>query len=125
MNYEITIDYKSKIIRYKHSGIINASDIEQAWRELLNIKEFTQDKYNLLSDYRDGKIEIPVTSLPDIITFMQAIKEIVKGKKQSIIVSDPASTAASILFENGVYKKVGFLVKVFSTEEAAIKWLVR
>lgn len=125
MSYEISIDHKLKIIRYKHSGIIHAPDIELAWKEFLNIKEFTQDKYNLLSDYRDGKIDIPVTSLPDIITFMLAIEDIVKGKKQSIIVSDPYSTAASILFENEVYKKTGFLIKVFSTEEAATKWLLR
>jgi hypothetical protein len=125
MNYEIKIDHKLKIIRYRHSGIIHDVDIEQAWGEFLNIKEFTQDKYNLLSDYRNGKIEIPRSSLPDIIAFMQAIREIVNGKKQSIIVSDPYSTAASILFENAAYKNVGFIIKVFSTEEAAINWLVK
>ena len=58
-----------------------------------------------------------------IIDYMKAIEPIVKGKKQALIVDDPYSVAGSMLFENKVYREVGFIVKVFSTEEAALKWL--
>ena len=123
MNYSIHIDHKRKLINYKHSGIIKAEDIEEAWRDFLEMKEFTQLQYNLYSDYRNGVFQIPRNSLPDIIEFMRRIEPVVKGKKQALIVDEPNSVAASILFENRVNEEIGFIVAVFSTEESALKWL--
>lgn len=125
MNYSINIDHASKIIRYKHSGKLKADDIELAWREFLAMKEFTELKYNLLSDYRNAEFDIPVDFLPELIEFMRNIRPIVEGKKQSLIVSGPFTTAASMLFETEVNIEVGFLVKVFSTESKALEWLLK
>uniref|UniRef100_UPI0032175D8E hypothetical protein n=1 Tax=uncultured Draconibacterium sp. TaxID=1573823 RepID=UPI0032175D8E len=124
MNYTIEIDHELKIIRYKHSGIIEADEIHKAWKEFLKMEEFTILKYNLLSDYRGAKFNIKVDFLPALIEFMTSIQDIVKGKKQCIIVDDPYSTAASILFEQEVNAKVGFIVKVFTTKQAALNWLI-
>jgi hypothetical protein len=123
MKYSISIDHKLRIIRYKHTGIIQAAEIEEAWQEFLTMKEFTELKYNLLSDYRNSVFDIPIKFADVIIEFMNAIKHIVNGKKQALIVDDPYSTAISIIFEDMVYQKVGFIVQVFSTEEAALRWL--
>lgn len=124
MEYRIQIDHSLKIIRYKHSGLLKANDIDLVWREFLNMKEFTEMKYDLFSDYREASFDIPVDFLPELIEFMQNIKHIVKGKKQCLLVSSPNTTAASMLFETEVNKEVGFLVKVFSTEERAMEWLL-
>jgi hypothetical protein len=121
--YSIEIDHEWRIIRYKHSGIIHAEEIEEAWGEFLKIKDFTQDKYNLLSDYRNGKFQIPLSHLPEMIEFMRKIESVVRGRKQALIVDHPYSVAGSIIFMNKVYKEIGFKVKVFSTLPAAIKWL--
>ncbi|WP_291806182.1 STAS/SEC14 domain-containing protein [Lutibacter sp.] len=110
-------------MRYTHSGLINAQDIESAWSVFLSLNEFTQLKYNLLSDYRNGKFNIPIEEIPKIVEFMKAIQHIVEGKKQALIVDDSYSAAASMLFEESVYLEVGFKVKLFSTETAALKWL--
>jgi hypothetical protein len=83
-----------------------------------------QLKYNLLSDYKACKFEIKLSQLSGIIEFLRAIENIVKGKKQALIVDNPYSVATSILFKNKVYKEIGFNVKVFSTEPAALKWLI-
>lgn len=123
MNFSINIDHRLKIIKYNHSGLISAENIEEAWRELLKIKEFTQLHYNLFSDYRNGVFQIPRKSLPEIIEFMRKIEPVVKGKKQALIVDEPNSVAASILFKNKVNEEIGFIVKVFSTEESALQWL--
>lgn len=123
MRYSISIDHELKLIRYRHSGPIFAEDIEKAWFEFLAFEEFTVLKYNLLSDYRGGKFEIPVQHLHDIIVFMQKIENIVRGKKQALVVDDPNSVAAAMLFEKEVIAKVGFGVQIFSTEEAALIWL--
>ncbi len=123
MNYAINVDHELKIIRYKHSGVIAAEDIGQAWQEFLSLGEFTQLKYNLLSDYRNAKFDILFRKIKEIVNFMFNIKDVVKGKRQALIVDDPHATAGSMLFEVNVYKEVGFIVKVFTTEKAALQWL--
>lgn len=123
MKYSIRLEHELRIIRYTHSGIINAEDIGEAWKEFLAMEEFTQLKYNLLSDHRNGKIQIQPEFLPELMEFMRAIKNIVRGKKQALIVDDPYSVAASMLFEHKAQKEIGFKVKVFSTEESALRWL--
>lgn len=123
MKYSISIDHELRIIRYRHSGIIHAEDIEEAWGEFINMPDFTQNKYELLSDYRDGKFKIPLSHLSEMIKFMRKIEAHVKGRKQALIVDSPYSVAGSIIFKNKVYKEIGFDVKVFSTEAAALKWL--
>jgi len=122
-NFSIIIDHELKIIRYTHYRLICALDIEKAWSIFLNMKEFTELNYNLLSDYRGGKFQMSVNVLPEIIKFIRVIENIVKGKKQALIVDDPYSVAGSMLFESKVIEEIGFIVKVFSTEVAALKWL--
>ena len=89
----------------------------------MTIPEFTVLKYNLLSDYGNGKLKIPIEYLSVIIDFMQTIEEIVRGKKQALIVSEPYSVAISMLFAYKANAKAGFNVQVFTTEKAALEWL--
>jgi hypothetical protein len=123
VKYSISIDHKLKLIRYRHPGLIYAEDIEKAWFEFLALEEFTVSKYNLFSDYRGGKFEIALDFLPEIIVFMKKIENIVRGKKQALLVDEPYSVVASMIFESEVNAKVGFIVQVFSTEDAALNWL--
>lgn len=125
MNYNITIDHQSRLIRYKHSGTLEQQEIGYVWtNEFLKMREFTQLQYNLFSDYSDAKFNIPTSFLPELIAFMKEIEPIVRGKKQGIVVDDPYSTAASLIFEHEVNKAVGFQVKVFNTHKAALNWLL-
>nr|WP_321409556.1 hypothetical protein [uncultured Carboxylicivirga sp.] len=124
MSFSINIDHQHRVIRYKHSGIIQSEDIEEAWAQFLVMQEFTQLGYDLLSDYRHGKFNIVPRQLAHIIEYLKAVEHIIKGKKQALIVDDPYSVAASIIFVNEVYEKLGFKVKVFSTEKAAFNWLL-
>jgi len=122
-NYTIDIDHDQKIVRYKHNGNLVPDDIGEVWDKLLKMEEFTEAKYNLLSDYTKAKFDIPITFIPELIEFMENIKDVVNGKKQAIVILDPYSVAITLMFENEVYKKVGFDVIVFSTEKEAVKWL--
>lgn len=126
MNYTIKVDHDLKIIRYSHSGLIERKEeIGKAWEELLSLKEFTDLNYNLLSDYRNSALNLPIEDIDLICDFLYSIKHILKGKKQSLILEDPKSTAMSLLFESEIYNKIDFKVKVFSTKEGAISWLVK
>jgi hypothetical protein len=123
MSYVIEIDKKLKTINYTHSGSISTEDIGLAWQELLELKEFTELKYNLLTDYRNAEPNIPTKTIKHICKFLLRLELILKGKKQAIIVNEPLGTAMSMIFGNEANKKLGFIVEVFSTNEAAIKWL--
>lgn len=125
MKYSYKIDHDLKLVRYRHSGLIYAKDIEEAWSEFLTLKEFTALKYNLFSDYRNGKFQIPLEQIAEIIKFMRNIENFVRGKKQALLVDEPYSVAASMLFEEEVTREVGFNVQVFTTEQAALKWLTK
>ncbi len=125
MSYSIKVDHQNKLIRYRHSGQIKIEDIGKAWDEFLKLKEFTEQGYNLLSDYRDGVFDMKIETVYEIVQILVPLKPILSGKKQSMILGDPYSTAGSMLFENEVYEKVGFLVKVFSTKKAAMDWVMR
>jgi len=100
-------------------------EIGQVWEELLRLKEFTELKYNLLSDYRNATINLRFDDIGLIIDFLYSIKHILNGKKQSLVLNDPKSTAMSLLFETEIYKKMDFNVKVFSTIGGALTWLAQ
>ncbi|MDD2387464.1 MAG: STAS/SEC14 domain-containing protein [Bacteroidales bacterium] len=124
MKYKISVDYDLHIVRYKHDGLITADDIGQAWQELLLIPEFSHNKYNLLSDYRNSKFDMSIEEMGGIIQYLRNLDNVLRGKKQSLLVENPNSTALSLLFENTVNAQMGFLVKVFTSEQAAINWLL-
>jgi len=126
MNYSIKVNHELKIIRYSHSGLIDKKEeIGQVWEELLRLKEFTELKYNLLSDYRNATINLRFDDIGLIIDFLYSIKHILNGKKQSLVLNDPKSTAMSLLFKTEIYKKMDFNVKVFSTIGGALTWLAQ
>jgi hypothetical protein len=123
MGYTIKLDHENKLVRYKHTGNILGEEIEQAWMEFLSMKEFTEMNYNLMSDYRDSTFDMHHNEVSMIIEFMKKIEHIVRGKKQSLIVDNPYSTATSEIFAERVYEATGFKVELFSTPEAALEWL--
>ena len=123
MNFTIKTDHKNKLIRYCHTGLIKREEIGKAWDELLKLKEFTEKKYNLLSDYRKSKFIGGIEDVDIIIDILFSIKEILKSKKQALILDEPVSTALSMVFEERVYEETRFKVKVFSTIDEALIWL--
>jgi hypothetical protein len=123
MAHLITVDHKEKIIRYTDSGIITVDVIGKAWEDLLTLNEFTHLKYNLFTDYRGGKSKIAVQEVDFICDQLAILKDMLKDKKQALIVDEPMGVAISMIFEGEIIKRIGFNVKVFSTEAAALKWL--
>ena len=123
-SYSIFIDHELKIIRYVHSGTIkDKSEIGEVWEKLLDLKEFSELGYYLFSDYRKAVIKLPESDIEFIYEYFVKIKNILEFKKQSIVIEEPTSTALSVLFMNQIQETTNFRIKIFSTEEAAIKWL--
>ena len=124
MNFSIELDHEQQIVRYRHWGDVHAEEIEAAWAEFMKLPEFTREGYNLLSDYSEGKFNIPMSHMPVIIEFLRDKAAVVKGKKQALVVSDSYAVAGSFLLQNKVVKAIGFRIGVYSTPEAALDWLM-
>lgn len=123
-DFTITVDHFLKIIRYKHTGVVKKDSLFAAWRELLKLKEFTELKYNLLTDYRQSKIEIQTSDFGSMLESMKPMISFLNGKKQSLIIDDPVSMATTMLFMKKAISQVGMKIDIFSTEEAATTWLL-
>jgi hypothetical protein len=119
------VDHTLKFIRNTYSGIITKEDLNNVWHHLLSLKEFTELKYNLLSDYRDSRFEIALEEGSGMLQFLMSIKDILNGKKEAAILKDPKDTALSMSLAMKTYAKVGYIVELFSTEEAALNWLAK
>ena len=117
------IDHPRKFIRNTYSGIITREDLGNVWSHLLNLKEFTELKYNLLSDYQKSQFNIHNSEEGTMLEFLISIKPILNGKKEAAIVSNPKDTALSLLLQMETFGKVGYIVQIFSTEDAALQWL--
>ncbi|MCL3781936.1 hypothetical protein EMN47_16240 [Prolixibacteraceae bacterium JC049] len=125
MSYTLELNHHKKFIAYKHCGNITRDDIGEAWEEMLKMPEFTQEKYNLFSDYSEGVFIGTPKDVKLVSDILFELKDMLKGKKQALILSEPMSTALSILFEGEINERIGFIVKVFSTKEAAQEWLTK
>jgi len=100
------------------NGVLTLEMMQEAYDKIMDTPVCAD-----FSDYRNGKFQIPIAQIPDIINYLLKIEMILRGKKQALIVDEPYSVAASMIFEDEVNKKVGFNVQVFTTERAALKWL--
>jgi hypothetical protein len=125
MSFKISLDHERKLVYYQHDGQIKLESVGEVWRQLLSLREFTELSYDLISDYRKGSF---VFSAEDenfkvVDNFFFSIKDILKGKKEAVILDDPYSTAISLLFENKYEHSLGFTIEIFATQKAALDWI--
>ncbi|MFO7862483.1 MAG: hypothetical protein R6U85_00645 [Salinivirgaceae bacterium] len=122
-NYSITIDHKNRLINHKHYGLIERKQLGQAWMEIIKMTEFLKHEYGLLSDYREGSFNFSIDNIDPIWDFLNANANLLKGKIEAVLVDNPKDTVIPVLFQNSIYERIGFAVKIFSTQEAAKEWL--
>jgi hypothetical protein len=124
MSYSIEIENDIKCIVYKHSGMIQKEEMAKVWENLLIMKEFTEFKYNLLADMRGGFFNFASDELNDINDFLKSVKNILIDKKMAVIVDNPSNSVISMLYEYKNSEEIGLSTKTFSTETAALQWLL-
>lgn len=124
-NYTLEIDTSNKLIRYTHAGDLNPESIGLAWQELLVMPEFVTGGYDLMTDYRQAVYTGESEDMELIADHLSQYSSILKGKMQAIIFEDSYSTALTILFNNEVHQKTGFIVAVFTSSSEGLAWLKR
>jgi hypothetical protein len=123
MSYTINIDHENRVVRYKYPGLLEKKDLGKAWIEILKIDEFLNQGYGLLSDYREAKFNFVYEDTEEIWDFLIVNKNTLKNKCEAILTDNPENLVMTLLFEEEVSQKIGFHIKSFSTETAALEWL--
>ncbi|MBS4061444.1 MAG: hypothetical protein KG029_13680 [Bacteroidetes bacterium] len=124
MNYSLEINHEKKYIHYRHSGTIVRQEIRQVWEQLILMPEFCRENYNLISDYQDARFAFSIKDKPIVDAFLEFLKDILKDKRNAVIVDGPNETLFSLMFENTANKKLNFNIKTFTTLESAINFLL-
>lgn len=124
MSFEIHKNEINRFFEYRHTGLIQRDDVGDAWREMLNEKDFTVNGFDILTDYSGGEFAFSIEHTEVIDEFLYSIRHILKGKRQAVVADNPFSTALSMLYASKLYDEIGFSIEVFSTREAAVRWLI-
>lgn len=124
-NFTLQIDASNKLIRYTHVGDLDPESIGLAWNELLIMPEFVTGGYDLLTDYSQAIYTGESEDMEMIAEHLIQFSSILRGKMQAIIFEDSYSTALTILFNNEVHQKTGFIVAVFTNLSEGLAWLER
>ncbi len=125
MNYEIKINSQYKYIHYTHKGVISRGEIGKVWSIIFGMDEFINGGYDILSDYRGGSFDFGVTQLDRVREFLSSHSKLLNGRKNAVIVDNPKETAISFLFEESMYSEINFRVRVFSTFDGAVSFLIK
>lgn len=118
------INTELKLVIHKYKGDVTTHHLKNAWHTFMHLKSFTSEGYNLISDYSEGKFRIRLSELNVARAFLKRHRYMLQGKKEAVITKDPYTTAISSLFEQYAHEDAGMIVKVFSTKDAAFKWIM-
>jgi len=124
MSYTIEIEKEIEIIKYRVFGSIEKSDIGFGWEAVINTKEFSELEYYVLADYSKAEFNFSIADTGVLDEIIDASKQTLIGKKTAVVVNIPRSTAITMLVKEKFDANLGHSVKIFSTEDGAMKWLL-
>lgn len=117
------VSVSESVIYRKFSGPVTLDEMYDSWMHILNMEEFTSMDFDLITDYTEAEILTHPRELNVVEEFYRKHLSLMKGSRHGVVTGKPKATALSQLFaENGdVTKEIGY--KIFTTLDAAVKWL--
>lgn len=111
------------IIESKYEGRITLQDIISYISELKDIGKYPK-KILILSDATAGRLELGPDDEKVFATMIRQYAPHYELIKDAVIISDPKSTAYSLLFRSAAASIPNYQMELFNTREAAIRWLL-
>ena len=122
-SYTIEIHRDEKFVCRRFFGDLVFDEILESWMEILNVPEFNNDNYDLISDYTEATVQVSVNSLNKVGDFYESIGQKYRGRKHAVVVAKPRQTAFSKLFKQKYDSESGILFDIFEEMEAAVNWI--
>ncbi len=119
----ITHSYNEKfdVLEAKYSGEILPEEIIKYIRHIGNNKNYPRS-LKLFSDISEAQFHFTPTEISKIVTASNEAIKNYDGFRSAILVNKPKETALSMLYIE-MAKNEKYIVKVFSSKEAAFAWL--
>ncbi len=121
-NYTFYFDPDTRIMYKYYYGEISFDDIESSWDEAINKNIIPGETSGFILDYQKASVNIPVKLYNQIPEYYKQHLDIFGGKRIAVLTTNPKDIVIPILVET---ESQGFESKPFSTEEAAIKWILK
>jgi hypothetical protein len=117
----ITYTFENNIINVTFSGKISIDEIRNFIEEFKVMDNLPKEVF-LLYNLKDAKLEFETKDIKIISQFAEEATKNYTKVKSALVVEDPKNTAYTTLFSNRSEEK-RTQRKIFSTKEAALKWL--
>ncbi len=115
LNSELNILYKN------YYGPISIENIFSSWEYAFNNEVIPNDVKGFILDFRKSSFDFKTERFIEIVDFYKRNIEIYGGKKVALISTNPSDLVIPILFNS---KDKGYSSKSFSTQEAALDWIL-
>lgn len=116
-------DHSRKVIYRAFKNLLYLEDIRESWNIILEKKEFIDDDYDLISDYRQVVMKINFRNIFEVFRFYSQNKDYIKGSNHAVITNSPRPTALSTFFESNASLLFPISYKTFSSYNKALEWL--
>ena len=120
---EITykIDKEKKLIIETWPEELTLENYKEVKLKEFSDPDFNKD-FNILTDLRKVKMQFNEEIIKGIVDFMKIYSEKMQNRKSAIIADSPQLVAPSLFFGQKA-RNLSVKVSIFSTSEAAIKWI--
>lgn len=120
-NIEYDYDPETRILHKTHTGDISKNDIFGSWDYAIENKLIKNDIAGIVIDYRKARLSLELRDTDTIPQYFDRRPDIFGGKKLAVIVNTPNEIVYPLLIEQ---KEKTYILKTFSTEEAATVWIL-
>jgi len=115
LNSELNILYKY------YYGSISIEDIFSSWQYAFDNNMISKDIKGFILDFRESTFDFKVDKFQDISNFYKEHIDVFGGTKIGLISVNPRDVVIPILFTT---KDKGYKSSAFSTDQAAIDWIL-
>jgi len=115
LNSELNILYKN------YYGPISIENIFSSWEHAFSNDVIPSDLKGFILDFRESTFDFKTERFIEIVDFYKRNIEFYRGKKVALISTNPSDLVVPILFNS---KDKGYSSKSFSTQEAALDWIL-
>lgn len=119
--YKFELHSELNILYKYYYGPISLENIFSSWEHAFDTNIIPKDIKGFILDFRKSNFDFKVERFIDISNFYKEHIDIFKGAKIALITVDPTDLVVPILFKT---KEEGYLSQPFSTEQAAIEWIL-
>ena len=111
--------FPDSILVRTFEGIVSANDILESWRNLDEKKLITPQIKGILNNLENCELTMNMEGFQQIMTFMNQIDRL-GNLKIAVVSNSPKSIVFPTMAE---MQETKFMIKPFSTFEAAIDWI--